>query len=115
MTRLIPLLLSLSLLAGCSVSTEPDACPTGKLIQGAAYDYASPTPSGGCTALSVSGDALTWCCAPPPKRSENCGDWDDMRRGLVSCEVGDECAYEAGGKQWVCGCGTDVHIFWCKS
>lgn len=61
----------------------------------------------------------------PRDTAANCGAWDDMRRGVVSCErAGDKCAYGADFERreldskdasWLCTCGTDVQIYWCKS
>lgn len=49
-----------------------------------------------------------------PDHSANCAAWDDMRRGVVSCEVGDRCAYDVGELHFDCACGGDgVQLFWC--
>jgi hypothetical protein len=74
MTRIIPLLLSLSLLAGCAVSSDPPSDPTA-----------------------------------------NCADFASMSHGLVSCEVGDHCAYQAVDRDWSCGCAEASHVFFCEA
>jgi hypothetical protein len=53
--------------------------------------------------------------AEPHSKTDNCGAWDDMRRGLVACEPGDQCGYDVGDMHEVCDCGHDVHLFWCKA
>ncbi len=68
------------------------------------------------------------CCAAEPGRdpSTNCEQWDDMRRGVVSCEqLGDRCAYSSEfasaplttNSGWMCTCGgesSEIRLYWCK-
>ena len=51
--------------------------------------------------------------------------WDDVRRGIVACEVPHaSCAYSREGEPmelsstepgWVCDCGGPPRYFWCRA